>query len=209
MTGFFKKLAKTLGLAEDPFPQKKDINPAEVYFKPFEELRALLVSWIEESRPQYAERQDYNPEKLGFELHDMGGSADVYVSPCKRFAIRVSRELWDYGYQHYLDIVLQRQNNPYFPKVYAVLQEGNRQVVLLEYLQAIDFDDPEYDEVDVIREDARVGKTGNPCPHMQELVRDLHGLLSGGVCRNDLYGDNALLRRTGNGVQLVITDPVA
>lgn len=213
MTGFMPKLAKSLAQnlrwVQDNFPQKKHINRAEVFFQPFAELRQQLVSWIEESRETFTLRQDFNPEMLGFDHFDAGGYAEVYTSPCKRFAIRVSRDCADSAYQDFLTIALQRQHNPFYPKVYALLQHENRQVVLMEYLTLIDLDDPEYDEVEILREDSRLGKTGSPCPNRQELVRDIHALVAGDDCRLDLHPDNALLRHTGTGRQLVVTDPIA
>ena len=213
MTGFITKLAKNLGKnigwAEDNFPQKKHINRAEFFFQPFEVLQKQLVSWVEQTREMFTERQDFNPEMLGFDHFDAGGYAEVYTSPCKRFAIRVSRDCADRAYQDFLALALQRQHNPFYPKVYALLQHGNRQVVLMEYLALIDLDDPEYDEVEIIREDSRCGKTAKACPHMQELVRDIHTLIAGDDYRLDLHPDNALLRHVGSGRQLVVTDPIA
>lgn len=213
MRAFLKNIGVKMGLVYDPFPAAKDINPAEVYFKPFDELRTLLVQWIEDARPQYATRHDFNPEMLGFEASNEGGYGSVYTSPCKRFAIRVSKPGFDLGFKAYMKAALQMQDNPYVPQIYAVLEHDFGQVVLMERLIPLDLDDPDYDHyesmVGNLRAACRYGGLVEPKTAFDTLIRAVQEAMRKNMRNPDAYPDNAMLRISGTTKQLVITDPLS
>lgn len=140
-----------------------------------------------------------------------GRSALVYRSPCKKFALRVSyNKLGTYIY--HVNVAMQNQNNPYFPKVYWYTPPLNNgfNVTLMEYLQPLTMEDT---KTEVYKALITALPQGSPClqqspniwsyPKMPEALLELERTLIMYDLRSDLHMNNIMKSRNG---EFVVTD---
>ena len=185
----------------------------EAYAKPTDELRAILIDLINRSHPYFARYRQIDPTLIGFSYLDRGGFGKVYGSPCGRFVIKVSIDNDDKGYGRYVRLAQTRADNPYFPKIFAHIKAGNRQVVLMERLEKLSAapDKPYGDEVRLIRAlvyGRELPRIIGDDQHYVQIIHDLRHLIHKGGCGGDISTKNSMLRPLPDGYQLVITDPV-
>lgn len=195
-------------------PLAQPLNHDETYAKPTEDLRDLLAKLIHDSARFFGRYRKFDPRLIGFTYLSCGAFGKVFVSPCGRFVIKVSIDNDDGGYGRYVRLALKRQDNPYYPKIFAHLRKGNRNVVLMERLTALPTmsGDMLCSKVYDLREETNrwpfAKASSSDDAHYVQLVTDLRWLLFRPFCRSDIATRNAMCRTTPEGNQLVITDPV-
>ena len=148
------------------------------------------------------------PEKvreLGLKYCGSGSYASVYK--VGEAVVKTAIDT-DPAYQNFLRLALKRQNNPFFPKVFAVGFHCGRHIVVMERLGPLPRDGgllPVLGQESPIktlkRKTVRDAYMKNK-KAFRQLVNDLKTL-----CIDhdyDLHGDNVMLR----GSQLVVIDPV-
>ncbi|MBI1363626.1 MAG: hypothetical protein GC134_06545 [Proteobacteria bacterium] len=140
-------------------------------------------------------------EKKGWKRLGNGYFANVYATPCGRFALKLARGGTAQGYDGYARYAMANPGNPYLPKVYLHMKTEFGMMTLLERLRPMG---------DALRDEyARIcaALRSKDMPDMKDstalvsLLRHLHGFGD----RLDLHPTNFMAR----GKQLVITDPLA
>ena len=175
----------------------------------------FYTQWVENQRDTYQRTQKFSVVGSGMLLHGEGWFGEVYLSPCRRFALKKSQgDSYDAGYGYYLQLILKHQGNPYVPKVYAHIQVGDSQVVLMERLFPLR-DSVQAAQVHAWRSAVKSGTTQHCDPTVKPVLDDLHALVAEGH-HNDLRPNNVMRRKLPRGsdgkkgqVQLVITDPIS
>lgn len=189
-------------------PLQDAVDQDAFYAKSAEDVRQGLSNLIEGSRRYFGRYRQFDPKQIGFTHLRSGAFGDVYASPCERFIIRVSIDNDDSGYGRFVRLAQRRQDNPYFPRIFAHIKKGNRNVVLMERLQPLPpaLSRAVYDLRDQV--EARSTPEIKADAHYQQLVGDIRGLLRHPFVGSDIATRNAMMRPTPEGDQLVITDPV-
>lgn len=179
----------------------------------FEAARELFTQWVESGKPHFNRRRKFKWWQMGFRFTGKGNNARVYLSPCKRFALRITKKgRRELGYSRFLQLALTRQDNPYYPRIYAHIQVGATQVVLMEALSPWGYcSEQAYEQARSflrIIEGAEPLTPFPPAPYAQ-LVQDMQQLIAQDGISNDLYMGNLMCRKADDGVEhLVVTDPV-
>lgn len=179
------------------------------FFKP-DYARQFFTQWVENSRPKFKAKQKFSVIGSGFLYHDSGAFGEVYISPCRRFVLKKSYGCaCDKAYGAYLKFVMANQGNPYVPKVYAFLQEGDKQVVLMERLHKLGESQSYWSNT--LSNLVRSQNTETDDADLNIVLEGICQLIKDGH-RNDIYGSNIMRRKTPDtpkGYQVVITDPVS
>lgn len=179
-------------------------------FLSFDAAREKFTQWVEGSRPKFEKDCKFSLLGTGFMYKASGAFGSVYVSPCGRFVLKMSRhDRCDKGYARFLRLALQRQNNPYYPRIYTCLQEANVQIVLMERLYPLRdrFLEARYRRLKEYSYSWSEFSGDASDPHYAQLVQDLKELFADETVRRDLHDENVMLRKTEHGRQLVVTDP--
>ena len=181
--------------------------------------RDELVNILEAHRASFEQDGTFDPEKLGFTPHEEGSYGRTYISPCRRFVIRISLKNDDEAHSVYTALALKHQRNPFFPKVYAHLTCGNRSLVLMEKLKTLadamgDYCEDDYRFVSELRDRMNMGlripqnkRNRHPAGYAQWLeavlnMGEYHDLMA------DISAQNVMVRIDHRGNrQHVITDP--
>ena len=167
----------------------------------------LYTHWVERNRLKFQRTKRFSVIGSGFLYHDAGAFGEVYISPCRRFILKKSQTYsCDSGYSAYLKVIMQNQGNPYVPKVYACLQNGESQVVLMERLHTTTF--AQYPTIKRLRQKLQCHDADVADPQLRPILEALCQLLDEGH-HNDLREKNVLRRKTPHGDELVITDPLS
>jgi len=173
----------------------------------FEEAREKFTRWVESSRPQYTKDYKFRVLGTGFMYKSCGAFGDVFISPCGRFALKRSQDAGcDEGYSHFLQLALKRQDNPYYPRIYAHLQDDCTQVVLMERLRPLA--STQYLWVKKLRQHMTtdMATLALKDENYQQLVADLQALFASTKrIQCDIHHSNVMRR----GEQLVVTDPAS
>lgn len=211
----FFRIAEALGIiSKTNSPLYHPLDLSAIYAAPADEARAQLVALLEGHRQHFERYGDITPELLGFTEESWGSFGQVYTSPCERFALKVSLHNDDVAYGTYVNISMQRQHNPFFPKIYAHLKSGNRNVVLMECLDELPMDPAANAFVKSTKERVRARIPISPeCKRYPEgyaeLVDDLTMLVHTFRYKCDIRSHNVMARPLPGGkVQYVVTDPV-
>ena len=177
---------------------------------------ALFTQWVESGRPRFEKTNKFNPYGHGFRKIGYGNNARAYLSPCGGFVLRITkRKREEAGYAAFLRLALKRQDNPYYPRIFAHLQSGNRQVVLMEALHDWDRTSEEaLDDAlefrnycDKSAEELPSAEALAENPHMQQAIADMHALIAAGY-EDDLHMGNILCRISDVDEHPVLIDPV-
>lgn len=140
-------------------------------------------------------------EKKGWKRLGSGYFANVYATPCGRFALKLARGGTPTGYDGFARYALANAHNPYLPKVYLHLKTDFGLMTLLERLTPLT--EPLQAEYQRICDTLR-GRAKADVRHNTALQTVLSHLAPFGD-RLDLHPTNFMAR----GDQLVITDPLA
>ena len=215
MRKLFFCAAEALGvIPKATSPLYTPLDLAALYAQPTDEARAKLVALLEGHRQYFGRFGDMNPKLLGFAEHTFGCFGRVYVSPCGRFALKVSMQNDDDAYGTFVNLCLKRQHNPFYPRVYCHLRHGKRNVVLMERLHELPMDPKANAFVKSTKERVRSripasNKSKRFGEGYAELVADLTTLVHTHRFKCDIKAHNVMLRRLPNGNEhYVVTDPV-
>lgn len=209
------RCAEALGIiSKSNSPLYEPLDLSAIYAAPTDETRAKLADLLEGHRKYFRRYGEITPELLGFTEESWGSFGQVYISPCERFALKVSFHNDDVAYGTYVNISMQRQHNPFFPKIYAHLKSGNRNVVLMERLDELPMDPASNAFVKSTKERVRARIPISPdCKRYPEgyaeLVDDLTMLVHTFRYKCDIRAHNVMVRpMPGGKAQYVVTDPV-
>ena len=140
-------------------------------------------------------------EKKGWKRLGYGFFANVYATPCGRFALKLARGGTKTGYDSYARFAAANPSNPYLPTVYIHTRTDFGMMTLLERLTPLtDALHPECVDIQK-RLKADVLDCKNTDTALSTVLMHLHPLHE----RLDLHPSNFMAR----GDQLVITDPLA
>jgi len=176
----------------------------------FDDAREVLVQWVENARKTETPICCAKLEKMGFAYIDRGFHASTFKSACGRFVLKVNFT-YDEAYRRFIDLALNRQDNPHYPRIYYSHQSPEFQAVLMEPLRPMRADLPQWQEAKYLQEQVCFGiMPRNPegSAHFTQLVWDMWSLFSQDAVREDLSGRNIMVRHQAGSMQLVVTDPV-
>ncbi len=173
------------------------------------------VAWVEKEAWDILNSKgimavEKNLENMGFKRFHNSNSSYVFCSPCGNFVIKLAYA--NEGYKQFIELALKRQNNPYYPKIYKSICEGddNFQITLMENLSPLyGHNTFAYNDLRFLTSflNARTRnflRMGKRTFNLKQCATDLDKLFKAEKMHGNL-NTTSVMRR---GMQLVITDPV-